>query len=92
MPAHILIVDDNELNLKLASTVLEKEGYQTSTALNGKEALARANKAPPDLAILDVMMPDMDGYELCKRIRETPSLANIPVIMLTALSSVDDRL
>ena len=52
MSAHILIVDDNELNLKLASTVLEKEGYQTSIALNGEEALARASQNPPDLAIL----------------------------------------
>ena len=92
MPAHILIVDDNELNLKLATTVLEKEGYQTSTALNGKEALARAKENPPDLAILDVMMPDMDGYELCQRMRDMPKLAAIPIIMLTALSSVDDRL
>ena len=92
MAAHILIVDDNELNLKLATAVLEKEGYQTSTALNGKEALERANKNPPDLAILDVMMPDMDGYELCQRMRDTPKLAAIPVIILTALSSVDDKL
>jgi len=92
MTAHILIVDDNELNLKLASKILEKEGYRTSTALNGKEALEYANKTPPDLIILDVMMPDIDGYQLCQKIRETPNLSHIPVIMLTALSSVDDRL
>lgn len=92
MSAHILIVDDNEFNLTLATRVLENEGYQTSTALNGKDALARANENPPDLAILDVMMPDMDGYELCRRMRDTPDLAAVPVIILTALSSVDDRL
>lgn len=92
MSARILIVDDNELNLKLATTVLAKEGYQTSTAINGIEALAKATDDPPDLAILDVMMPDMDGYELCQRMRESPNLKNLPIIILTALSSVDDRL
>ncbi len=92
MAAHILVVDDNELNLKLATKVLEKEGHKTSTALNGFEALAQATDNPPDLAILDVMMPDMDGYELCARMRENPKLKTIPIIMLTALSSVDDRL
>ncbi len=92
MSAHILIVDDNELNLKLATKVLERDGYQTSTALNGFEALAQATADPPDLAILDIMIPDMDGYELCARMRENPKLKSIPIIILTALSSVDDRL
>jgi len=92
MSARILIVDDNELNLKLATTVLAKEGYQTSTAMNGFEALAKATDDPPDLAILDIMMPDMDGYELCQRMREHPNLKTLPIIILTALSSVDDRL
>ncbi len=92
MPANILIVDDNELNLKLATHVLQKDGYQISTALNGFEALEISEKEPPDLAILDVMMPDMDGYELCRRMRENPKLKHIPIIILTALSSVDDRL
>lgn len=92
MSAHILIVDDNKLNLKLATAVLEKEGYKTSTAINGYEALAKATDQPPDLAILDIMMPDMDGYELCQRMRENPTLKNMPIIILTALSSVEDRL
>lgn len=92
MSQHILIVDDNDLNLKLATTVLAKEGYQTSTAINGYQALEKATDHPPDLAILDIMMPDMNGYELCRRMRENPRLANIPIIILTALSSVDDRL
>jgi pilus assembly protein CpaE len=92
MPAKILVVDDNELNLRLASRVLEKEKYQVFTALNGFEALELSEQTPPDLAILDVMMPDMDGYELCRRMRENPKLAHIPILMLTALSSVDDRL
>ena len=92
MAAHILIVDDNELNLKLATHVLEKNGYRTSTALNGFEALELTQKEAPDMAILDVMMPDMDGYELCSRMRENPKLKHMPIIMLTALSSVDDRL
>ncbi len=92
MPATILIVDDNELNLRLATRVLEKDGYQTTTALNGFEALELCDQNPPDLAILDVMMPDMDGYELCRRMRENPKLKHTPIIILTALSSVDDRL
>ncbi len=92
MPAHILIVDDNEMNLRIATKLLAREGYKISTALSGKAALEQANKNPPDLALLDVMMPDMDGYELCQKIRNTPNLANIPIIMLTALSSVDDRI
>ncbi len=92
MAAHILVVDDNELNLKLATRVLEKDGYQISTALNGIEALNLANAKPPDLAILDVMMPDMDGYELCARLRENPKMKHMPIIILTALSSVEDRL
>ena len=92
MAAHILVVDDNELNLKLATRVLEKDGYQISTALNGVEALKLSSETPPDLALLDVMMPDMDGYELCTHMRENPKLKNMPIIMLTALSSVDDRL
>lgn len=92
MTAHILIVDDNELNLKLATRVLEKNGYETSTASNGFEALEQTKKKLPDMAILDVMMPDMDGYELCRRMRENPKLKHTPIIILTALSSVDDRL
>lgn len=92
MAAHILIVDDNELNLNLASRVLEKNGYRTSTSLSGAEALELTEAETPDLAILDVMMPEMDGYELCRRLRENPKLKQMPIIMLTALSSVDDRL
>ena len=92
MAAHILIVDDNELNLNLASRVLEKNGYRTSTSLSGAEALELTEAETPDLAILDVMMPEMDGYELCRRLRENPKLKHMPIIMLTALSSVDDRL
>ena len=92
MPPLILIVDDNKLNLKLASRVLEKEGYETSTALNGEDALKKAMARPPDLALLDVMMPDMDGYELCRRLRADPKHAALPIIMLTALAQVQDKL
>jgi CheY-like chemotaxis protein len=62
MPYRILVVDDNDMNLTLLSKILELEGYQVTTALNGTEAIRLAELQMPDLAILDVMMPDMDGY------------------------------
>jgi len=88
----IYIVDDNELNLKLISAVLKSVGYNTVTAQNAAEALANIGTVRPNLAILDVMMPDMDGYELCRRLRSRPDTSNIPIIILTALTELDERL
>ncbi len=92
MATRIFIVDDSEMNLKMVSALLGKEGYEVITAMNAEQALGKIGPAAPELAILDVMMPDMDGYELCRRLRERPDTAHIPIIILTALSELDERL
>lgn len=91
MPYRILVVDDNDMNLTLLSKILEMEGYQVMTALNGIEAIRLAEQHMPDLAILDVMMPGMDGYELCRKMRQPPFNKNMPIVMLTAMSGDKDR-
>jgi CheY-like chemotaxis protein len=91
MPHRILVVDDNDMNLMLLSKILEMDGYKVTTALNGREAIQAAEAEMPDLAILDVMMPDMDGYELCRKLRQPPFDPKIPIVMLTAMSGEKDR-
>jgi CheY-like chemotaxis protein len=91
MTAFILVVDDNEINLKLISKILELGGYEVATTRSGKAALEMVQKRMPDLAILDVMMPDMDGYELCGSLRQPPVNAKIPIVMLTALNDETER-
>jgi pilus assembly protein CpaE len=88
----IYVVDDNDLNLKLVSAALKTMGYEVATALNAAEVLANIDTVRPSLAILDVMMPDMDGYELCRRLRSRPETAGLPIIILTTLSELDERL
>lgn len=92
MTQKILVVDDTPMNLKMVSAIMNKEGYQTFTAPNAEQALRAVGQDVPDLAILDVMMPDVDGFELCRRLRRMPETANIPIIMLTALTEIDERL
>jgi len=92
MPLRILIVDDEAINLKLVSRLLEIEGYEVRSARSGEVALRLIEQTPPDLALLDVMMPDMEGYELCRRLRQNPLTAGIPIVMLTALVDENDRL
>ncbi len=87
MSNQILVVDDNDMNLTLVSKILELEGYEVSVACDGNEAIQSMTDNKPDLALLDVMMPDMDGYELCRKLREPPINANIPIILLTAMNS-----
>jgi CheY-like chemotaxis protein len=91
MAALILIVDDNEINLKLLSKILELSGYEVATARHGRDALKLVNQRRPDLAILDVMMPDMDGYELCSTLRQPPINASFPIVMLTAMNDEVER-
>jgi two-component system, cell cycle response regulator len=88
----ILIVDDLPLGRETVATLISPLGYQLLFASNGAEALRLAQATPPDLILLDVMMPGMDGYEVCRRLRATPALAEVPVIMLTALDDRDSRL
>ena len=91
MPYNILVVDDNDLNLVLLAKILELEGYQVTIAHNGLEAIQSAEQKLPDLALLDVMMPEMNGYELCKMMRKPPLSMEIPIVMLTAMSSESER-
>ena len=87
MPENILIIDDHEPTLLLISRMLEAEGYATLTAQSGEEGLVRFHQTAPDLVILDIMMPGMDGWEVCKRLRKTSC---VPIIFLTALGSEKD--
>jgi len=91
MPYHILVVDDNDINLVLLARILELEGYQVTKAHNGMEAIQSAEQKMPDLALLDVMMPEMNGYELCRKMRQPPFSMEIPIVMLTAMSSDGER-
>ncbi len=84
VPAKILLVDDESDILEFLSYNLKKEGYSVYTATNGKEAIETAKKISPQLIILDVMMPDMDGIETCREIRTLPGLKNVMVAFLTA--------
>jgi putative two-component system response regulator len=88
----ILLVDDEENNLKLLSRWLKPLGYIIELASNGEEAVQKARESRPDLIILDIMMPVMDGYEACRILRTDPKTKNIPVIMITALSDRESRL
>jgi diguanylate cyclase (GGDEF)-like protein len=88
----ILVVDDDRNLRKIIATNLELAGYDVELAANGEEALATLDRFSPDLVILDVMMPAMDGYEVARRIRNHPINARVPIIMLTAKSEVEDKL
>ncbi|MBC7877812.1 MAG: response regulator [Anaerolineales bacterium] len=88
MSSIILIVDDEPAGRHTLESILEGQGYHLEMAANGAEALKKASQILPDVILLDVMMPGMDGFEVCRRIRNDPALAEIPIIMLTAL---DDK-
>jgi two-component system alkaline phosphatase synthesis response regulator PhoP len=90
MPHTILVVDDDPAVSRLVEINLTQVGYQVQTAADGEEALACVAAAKPDLVILDVMMPRLDGFEALKRLRADPSSAEIPVIMLTARAQDED--
>lgn len=80
----ILVVDDSPDNLFLVQTILEEEGYEISLAEDGRSALSKIEHSPPDLVLLDVMMPGMDGYEVTRRVRENTKLPFIPILLITA--------
>lgn len=81
---HILVVDDSPDNLFLVQTILEEEGYEISLAEDGRVALEQIEVSPPDLILLDVMMPEMDGFEVTKRVRENRKLPFMPILLITA--------
>ena len=87
----ILVVDDVPENLQLLSTILTKSGYEVRRVINGKLALTVANSDPPDLILLDIMMPELNGYELCQQLKACETTREIPVIFLSALDEVLDK-
>jgi len=91
MAEKILIVDDDIDTLKLVGLMLQKQGYQIIAANNGAQGLAQAETENPDLILLDVMMPEMDGFEVTKRLRANPLTANTPILMFTAKTQLDDK-
>lgn len=91
MAEKILIVDDDVDSLKLIGLMLQRNGYDVIAAQNGGQALAKATNELPDLIILDVMMPDMNGYDVCRRLRSNPTTQEIPIIMFTAKTLIDDK-
>jgi two-component system alkaline phosphatase synthesis response regulator PhoP len=86
----ILVVDDNQQNLELIQAYLEDVECRTVSARDGVEALALVDKAKPDLVLLDVMMPKMSGFEVCRRLKDNPETSDIPIIMVTALNEFGD--
>lgn len=92
MSEKILVVDDDVDTLRLVGLMLQRQGYQIIAANSGQQALASAQTENPDLILLDVMMPDMDGYEVAHRLRDNAATASTPIIMFTAKSQVEDKL
>jgi len=90
-PAKILVVDDTPRNVKLLADLLAVKGYAVTTAASGREALDAIAKDPPDLVLLDVVMPELSGYDVCQRIRASEATAMLPVIMITALDPNVER-
>ena len=92
MSGRVLVVDDVEANVKLLEAKLSSEYFDVLLAYNGRTALEIANAELPDVILLDVMMPRMDGFEVCQHLRANPRTADVPVVMVTALSDVANRL
>jgi adenylate cyclase len=91
-PARILVVDDTPKNVKLLADLLTVKGYSVRTATSGREALALMDAELPDLVLLDVVMPEMSGYEVCRKIRENSATEMLPIIMVTALDPSEERI
>lgn len=91
-PAKILVVDDTPMNVKLLADLLKVKGFTVLTAANGEEAMTTISTEQPDLVLLDIMMPGIDGYDVCRAIRADPSLGFLPVIMVTSLDAGQERI
>ena len=91
MTEKILIIDDDLDTLRLVGLMLQKQGYRIVAANNGKQGLLKVKEEIPDLILLDVMMPQMDGYEVARHLRQNPETAGIPILMFTAKSQLDDK-
>jgi adenylate cyclase len=91
-PANILVVDDLEKNVRLLADMLSASGYKVVTTDNGKEALEKVKSKDIDLVLLDILMPGMNGYDVCRAIRDNPGTEVLPVVMVTALDPADERI
>jgi len=91
MAEKILIIDDDFDTTRLVCLMFQRLGYQTVVANDGKQGLIKSSEENPDLILLDVMMPDMDGYEVARRLRDNPETKRIPILMFTAKAQVDDK-
>jgi DNA-binding response OmpR family regulator len=87
----VLVVDDDEMNVRLLEAILSDK-YEVTTAYNGKEALLDVEKKPPDLILLDIMMPGMSGYEVCKKLKGNNKTLHIPIVMVTALTEKTEKI
>ena len=90
MDTKILVIEDDPVGLRYVRFTLEKHGYQVISAGNGLEGLRKARTEEPDLVILDLMLPGMDGYEICHRLRAEPATARLPILMFSARSQDSD--
>jgi len=91
MAQRILVVDDTPQNVKLFTDLLTAKGYEVTSATNGEQALESIARQPPDLVLLDIMMPGINGYEVCRKIRENPATALLPVVLATSLDPNQER-
>lgn len=92
MKPKILAVDDNPANIEILEAYLLKDGYEIIKASNGIEALEKVNEHSPDIILLDIMMPEMNGYEVCEKLKNDPKYRFIPIIMLTAMQDIKDKI
>lgn len=91
MKGKILVIEDNDQNLYLVTFILEKSGYHVHAAREGQEGVARAGDIVPDLILLDIQLPGMDGYEVARRLRANPRLSSIPIVAVTSYAMAGDR-
>lgn len=91
MKKKVLVVEDNRATLAITTSLLNSEGYETRGVQSGLAALSVLKEMTPDLVLLDVMLPGMDGFKVCQHIKTSPSTRNIPVVMVSAKDTQDDR-
>jgi CheY-like chemotaxis protein len=88
---NVLLVDDDPLILEILRTILDLEEFEVTTVADGHQALASVAASPPDVVVCDVMMPELDGFEVCRTLKSQPTTADLPVILLTARDRPEDR-
>lgn len=91
MKGKILVIEDNEQNLYLVRYILERNGYEVFTAPDGRSGIEEASSLQPDLILLDIQLPEMDGYAVARNLRRNPALENTPIVAVTSYAMVGDR-